>query len=93
MYADHERQTYILPHEMPRKMKINNRHTTLKLITTCEIITILQKCSTDSTLVIFQLPLPLIICFDKEQEIDYQRDLYFNSIIEPTVEYKYESEY
>ena len=90
MYVDHEKQTYILPREVARKMKINN---TLKLLTICEIITILKKCSTDSTLVIFQLPLPPIICFDIEQEIDYQRDLYFNSIIEPTVEYKYESEY
>ena len=84
MYADHERQTDILPHEMPRKMKINNRHI---------IVTSSEKCSTDSALVTFQLPLPLVICFNIEQEIDYQRDLYFNSIIEPTVEYKYENEY
>ena len=34
----------------------------------CAIVTILEKCSTDSTLVIFQLPLPPIICFDMEQE-------------------------
>ena len=47
----------------------------------------------DSTLVIFQLQLPPITCFDIEQEIDNQRDLYFNSIIEPTVEYKCENEY
>ena len=75
MYSDHERQTYILAHELPRKMKINNRHINLKLLTTCKIVTILKKCSTDSTLVIFQLPLPPTICFDIEQEIDYQRDL------------------
>ena len=93
MYSDHERQTYILPHELPRKMKINNRHITLKLLSTREIITILKKCSTDSTLVIFQLPLPPIRCFDVEQEIDYQRDLYFSSIIEPTIEYTYKNEY
>ena len=57
-----------------------------------EIATILEKCSTDNTLVIFQLPLPPIICSDIEQEIDYQRDLYFNSIIEQTIEYTYENE-
>ena len=74
-------------------MKINNRHITLKLLTKCEIATIFEKCSTDSTLVIFQLPLPPIICFDIEQEIDYQRDLYFKSIIEPTIEYPYKNEY
>ena len=64
-----DRPTYYL---MPRKMKINNRHITLKLLTICEIVTSLKKCSTDST---FQLPLPPVICFDIEQEIDYQRDL------------------
>ena len=93
MYSDHERQTYILPHELPRKMKINNRHINLKLLTICKIITIIEKCSTDSTLVIFQLPLPLTMCFDIEQEIHYQRDLYFSSIIEPTIEYTYKNEY
>ena len=93
MCADHERQTYILPNEMPRKMRIDNRHITLKLLTICEIVTSLEKCSTDIALVTFQLPLPPVICFNIEQEIDYQRDLYFNSIIEPTVEYKYENEY
>ena len=93
MYSDHERQTYILPHELPRKMKINNRHINLKLLTICKIVTIIEKCSTDSTLVIFQLPLPLTMCFDIEQEIHYQRDLYFSSIIEPTIEYTYKNEY
>ena len=93
MYSDHERQTYILPHELPRKMKINNRHINLKLFTICKIVTIIEKCSTDSTLVIFQLPLPLTMCFDIEQEIHYQRDLYFSSIIEPTIEYTYKNEY
>ena len=76
-----------------RKMKINNRHITLKLLTTCEIVSILQQCSTDSTLVTFQLPLPPVICCDTNEEIDYQRDLYFNSIIEPNVDYKYPNEY
>ena len=93
MYSDHERQIYILPHELPRKMKINNRHINLKLLTICKIVTIIEKCSTDSTLVIFQLPLPLTMCFDIEQEIHYQRDLYFSSIIEPTIEYTYKNEY
>ena len=93
MHSDHERQTYILLHELPRKTKINNRHITLKLLTTCEIVSILQQCSTDSTLVTFQLPLPPAICCDINEEIDYQRDLYFNSIIEPTVDYKYPNEY
>ena len=93
MYSDHERETYILPHELPRKMKINNRHINLKLLTICKIVTIIEKCSTDSTLVIFQLPLPLTMCFDIEQEIHYQRDLYFSSIIEPTIEYTYKNEY
>ena len=74
-------------------MKINNRHITLKLLVICEIVTILEKCSTDNALVIFQLPLPPIICSDIEQEIDYQRDLYFSSIIEQTIEYTYENEY
>ena len=92
MYSDHERQTYILPHELPRKMKINNRDITLKLLT-CEIVSILQRCSTDSTLVTFQLPLPPAICCDINEEIDYQRDPYFNSITEPTVHYKYPNEY
>ena len=93
MYSDHERQTYILPHELPRKMNINNRHINLKLLTICKIVTIIEKCSTDSTSVIFQLPLPLTMCFDIEQEIHYQRDLYFSSIIEPTIEYTYKNEY
>ena len=93
MYSDHERQTYILLHELPRKTKINNRHITLKLLTTCEILSILQQCSTNSTLVTFQLPLPPAIFCDIKEEIDYQRDLYFNSIIEPTVDYKYPNEY
>ena len=75
------------------KQKINNRHITLKLLTTCEIVSILQQCSTDSTLVTFQLPLPPVICCDINEEIDYPRDLYFNSIIEPTVDYKYPNEY
>ena len=72
-------------------MKINNRHITLKLLVICEIVTILEKCSTDDDLVIFKLPVPPIICSDIEQEIDYQRDLYFSSIIEQTIEYTYEN--
>ena len=59
---------------------------------TCEIVSILQQCSTDSTLVTFQLSLPPVICCNINEEIDYQRDLYFNSIIEPTVD-KYPNEY
>ena len=66
---------------------------TLKLLMTCEIVSILQQCSTDSTLVTFQLPLPPVKCCDINEEIDYQRDLYFNSIIEPTVDCKYPNEY
>ena len=93
MYSDHERQTYILPHELPRKTKINNRHITLKLLTTCEIVSILQQCSTDSTLFTFQLPLPTAIFCDIKEEIDYHRDLHFNSIVKPTVDYKYPNEY
>ena len=54
---------------------------------TCEIVSIIQQCSTNSTLVTFQLPLPPVICCDIDEEIDYQKDLYFNSIIEPTVDY------
>ena len=60
---------------------------------TCEIVSILQQCSTNSTLVTFQLLLPSVICCDINEEIGYQRDLYFNSIIEPTVDYKYPNEY
>ena len=63
------------------------------MLTTCEIVSILQQCSTDSTLVTFQLPLPSVICCDINEEIDYQRDLYFNGITEPTVDYKYPNEY
>ena len=60
---------------------------------TCEIVSILQQCSTNSTLVTFQLPLSPVICCDINEEIDCQRDLYFKSIIEPTVDYKYPNEY
>ena len=64
-----------------QEKKINNRHITLKLLTTCEIVSILQQCSTDSTLVTFQLPLPPVICCDINEEIDYQRDLIIIIII------------
>ena len=60
---------------------------------TCEIVSILQQCSTDNALFSFQLPLPPVICCDINEEIDYQRYLYFDSIIEPTVDYKYPNEY
>ena len=57
--------------------KINYREEVDKVDSphSCTLPSILQQCSTDSTLVTFQLPLPPVICCDINEEIDYQRDL------------------
>ena len=42
-YLDNERDEYILPQELNFCFKLNNRHLTLKLLSTMKILSILEK--------------------------------------------------
>ena len=72
--------------------KLNNRPFTLKLLTILKIVTILEKYTSNSTSPINKLPLPDSILLNIEHELNYQRDVYFNKIIEPTITYNYPNE-
>ena len=54
---------------------------------------ILDKHTSNSTSPVNNLPLPDPILLNIEHELDYQRDVYFNKIIETTITYNYPNEF
>ena len=54
---------------------------------------ILDKYSSNSTSSVNNLPLPDPIIRNIEHELDFQRYVYFNRIIEPTITYNYPNEF
>ena len=54
---------------------------------------ILDKYTSNSTSPVNNLPLPDPILLNIEHELDYQGDVYFNKIIEPTITYNYPNEF
>ena len=80
--------------EVPIDWKLNNWPFTLKLkFKLLKIVTILDKYTSNSTSPVNNLPLPYPILLNIEHELDYQRDVYFNKIIEPTITYNYPNEF
>ena len=93
IYTDYETDSCILYDEVPIDCKLNNRPFTLKLLTILKIVMILDKYTSNSTSPVNNLPLPYPILLNIEHELDYQRDVYFNKIIEPTITYNYPNEF
>ena len=94
-YLDNERDEYILPQELHFCFKLNNRHLTLKLLSTMKILSILERnieCISVRD-AIDTLEVPNLIALDIANEHDYQIDLYFNIVIEPNNIYAYPNQY
>ena len=94
-YLDNGRDKYILPQELDFCFKLNNRHLTLKLLSTLKILSILEKnieCISVRD-AIDSLNVPNLIALDITNEHDYQIDLYFNIFIEQSITYSYPNEY
>ena len=94
--ADYYINGYVIPQELPLSAKLNNRKSTLKLITTLQIVKMLQysdydsDCDCDPTK---HLPLPLLIRQEILQEYHYQTELYFTIVLELSIMYTYPNEY
>ena len=94
-YVNNERDEYILPEQLDFCVKLNNRHLTLKLLSTMKILSILEKSIKCISVrdAIDTLEVPHLIALDIANEHDYQIDLYFHIVIEPNIEYTYPNEY
>ena len=94
-YVDNERDTYILPEQLDFCVKLNNRHLTLKLLSTMKILSILEKNIKWISVrdAIDTLEITHLIALDIANEHDYQIDLYFDIVIEPNIEYIYPNQY
>ena len=94
-YVDNERDEYILPEQVDFCVKLNNRHLTLKLLSTMKILSILEKNIKYISVrdIIDTLEVPHLIALDIANEHDYQIDLYFHIIIEPHIAYTYPNQY
>ena len=76
-------------------VKLNNRHSTLKLLCMMKILSILDKnikciCVRDA---IDTLEVPHVIALEIAHEHEYQIDLYFDIVIEPNIAYTYPNQY
>ena len=94
-YVDNERDEYILPEQLDFCVKLNNRHLTLKLLSTMKILSILEKnikCISVRD-AIDTLEVPHLIASHIANEHDYQIDLYFETVIEPNIAYTYPNQY
>ena len=94
-YLDHERNEYILQKELDFCSKLNNRNLTLKLLSILKTVSILEKNIECISIrdAIDSLQVPNLIAFDIANEHDYQIDLYFNIVIEPSITYTYPNKY
>ena len=94
--TDYYINEYVIPQELPLSAKLNGRKSTLKLISTLQIIKMLKysdcdtDCDCDPTK---HLPLPLLIRQEILQEYKYQTELYFTIVLEPSIMYTYPNEY
>ena len=94
-YVDNEKDEYILSEQLDFCVKLNNRHLTLKLLSTMKILSILEKnikCISVRD-AIDTLEVPHLIASDIANEHDYQIDLYFKIVIEPNIAYTYPNQY
>ena len=94
-YVDNARDEYILPAQLDFCMKLNNRYSTLNLLSTMKILAILEKnikciCVRDA---IDTLEVPHVIALHITNEHEYQIDLYFHIVIEPDIAYTYPNQY
>ena len=94
-YVDNETDKYILPQQLDFCFKLNNRHLTLKLLSTMKILSILEKNIKCISIrdAIDTLEVPNLIALDIANEHDYQIDLYSTIIIEPNITYTYINQY
>ena len=79
-YVDNERDEYILPQQLDFCFKLNNRHLTLKLLSTMKILSILEK-NIECIYIrdaIDTLEVPNLIALDIANEHGNQMDMYFN---------------
>ena len=94
-YVGNARDEYILPEQLDFCVKLNNRHLTLKLLSTMKILSILEKnikciCVRDA---IDTVEVPHVIALDIASKHEYQIDLYFHIVIEPNIAYTYPNQY
>ena len=94
-YIDHERDEYILQKVLDFCSKLNNKNLTLKLLSTLKMVSILEKNIECISIrdAIYSLQVPNLIALDIANEHDYQMDLYFNIVIEPSITYTYPNQY
>ena len=83
-------------HYIDWKIKMNNRHISLMLLTTLKIVSYLKNycCHNDNnTHIVKLLHLPQALKKHVSREFDYQLQLEFDIFLESTINYKYPNEY
>ena len=83
-------------HEIDKKIKINNRHISLMLLTTLKIVSCLKKYyyhHHDNIHIVKLLCLPKSLYQHVLTEFEYQLQVEFDICIESTINYKYPNEF
>ena len=73
--------------------KIHGHYLSLELVTTIEIVKILEHSTQTFLEIYYKLPLPKVMCENIKKEFEYQMDMYFRNIIKPDIDYTYPNEY
>ena len=79
--------------DLPLHFKIHGHYLSLELLTTIEIVKILEHSTQNFLEIYYKLPLPKVMCENIKKEFEYQMDMYFTNIIEPDIDYTYPNEY
>ena len=79
--------------DLPLHFKIDSCCLPLELLTTIEIVKILEHSTQNFLEIYYNIPLPKVLCENIKKEFEYQMDMYFTNIIKPDIDYNYLNKY
>ena len=91
--TDSDWSRYMLPNDLPISFQLNNRSSTLQLLSTIKIVKTLGNCHCLLDEIQGKLKLPKLIFQIIKEEEEYQIELYFSKVLEPYIDYTYPNEY
>ena len=91
--TDSKCSRYISPNDLPISFQLNNRNSTLELLSTIQIVKTLGYCDCLLDDIQGKLKLPNLIFQIIKAEEEYQRELYFSNVLEAHIDYTYPNEY
>ena len=91
--TDSDSSRYMLPSDLPISFQLNNRNSTLELLSTLEIVKTLGNCHCLLGDIEAKVKLPKLVFEMIKEEQEYQIELYFSKILQPYLDYTYPNEY